>query len=212
MDTINKTNLDGTVPRTILNELKAHAPFTLFGALTGIAIMGISFRIHVPPSVFETLFWVFHPFHIFLSALVTAGMYRLYGPGKLLPTLMIGYFGSIGIGSLSDCIIPYIGEILLDLPNRGIHLGFIEKFWLVNLSAFVGIAFAYWRPSTKFPHAGHVLLSTWVSLFHITMALGAGVDFFTVVVISLFLFLAVWIPCCTSDIVFPLLFRTRGEQ
>ncbi len=29
---------------------------------------------------------------------------------------------------------------------------------------------------------------------------------FTYVAISIFLFLAVWIPCCISDIVFPLLF------
>lgn len=202
----------GKMFKTILNELKTHAPFTLLGTLTGIAIMGLLFCIHVPRSTFETLFWVFHPFHVFLSALVTAGMYRLHGPGKLWPTLLIGYFGSIGIGSLSDCIIPYVGEILLDLPNRGIHLGFIEKWWLVNPLAFAGIALACWRPATKFPHAGHVLLSTWASLFHMIMALGAGFGFFTVVVIGLFLFLAVWIPCCTSDIAFPLLFTKRGEQ
>ncbi len=201
--------------KTILNELKAHAPFTLLGMLTGIAIMVISFRFNMPRSAFETLFWIFHPFHIFLSALVTAGMYRLHGPGRIWPTVVIGYLGSIGIGSLSDCIIPYIGEILLNMPHRGIHLGFIEKWWLVNPLAFAGIAFACRRPATKFPHFGHVLLSTWASLFHILMALGAGIDFFTAVVIGVFLFLAVLIPCCTSDIAFPLLFakpsKTLGE-
>ena len=198
--------------KIILNELKVHAPFTLFGALTGIGIMVVFVLVHVPHPVTERLFWVFHPFHVFLSALVTAGMYRLHGPGKLLPTLMIGFFGSIGIGSLSDCIIPYTAEVLLDLPNRGIHLGLIEKPLLVSLSAFTGIAFACWKPATRFPHAGHVLLSTWASLFHITMALGADIGLFTVLVIGLFLFLAVWIPCCTSDIVFPLLFRKGSEQ
>ena len=43
-----------------------------------------------------------------------------------------------------------------------------------------------------------------------TMALGGIPDVFTVIVIAAFLFLAVWVPCCTSDIVFPLLF-TGGE-
>ncbi|MBN2438236.1 MAG: hypothetical protein JXL20_06490 [Deltaproteobacteria bacterium] len=198
--------------KTILYELRAHAPFTLFGTLTGIVIMLISLSTQLSRSIFETLFWVLHPSHVFLSALVTAGMYRLHGPGKLWPTLLIGYFGSVGIGTLSDCVIPYVGEALLDMPNRGLHLGFIEKWWIVNPMAFAGMALAYWRPTTKFPHAGHVLLSTWASLFHMIMALGTGFGFFTVVGIAFFLFLAVWVPCCTSDIVFPLLFAARGEK
>jgi hypothetical protein len=61
-------------------------------------------------------------------------------------------------------------------------------------------------PKTKVPHAGHVLLSTWASLFHMTMAFGEDVSPTTWVVVPVFLFLAVWVPCCTSDIVFPLLF------
>ncbi|MBN1382166.1 MAG: hypothetical protein JXA41_10850 [Deltaproteobacteria bacterium] len=198
--------------KTILYELRSHAPFTLFGTLTGFIIMWISLSTQVSRSMFEMMFWTLHPFHVFLSALVTTGMYRLHGQGKLLPTLMIGYFGSIGIGSLSDCIIPYVGEIFLNMPHRGLHLGFIEKWWLVNPLAFAGIAIASWRPTTKFPHAGHVLLSTWASLFHMTMALGKGFDFFTAVVIALFLFLAVWVPCCTSDIAFPLLFAVRRNR
>ena len=196
----------------IFYELKVHAPFTLFGTLTAFIIMWISLNVQISRSTFDTLFWILHPFHVFLSALVTAGMYRLHGPGKFLPTLIIGYFGSIGIGSLSDCIIPYAGEVLLDLPHRGLHLGFIEKWWLVNPLAFAGILLAYWRPKTKFPHAGHVLLSTWASLFHMIMALGTGFGPLTIVVIALFLFLAVWVPCCTSDIAFPLLFTAWGQR
>jgi hypothetical protein len=205
-------DLGCTVFRTTLNELKAHAPFTFLGALTAIAVMGVSLCAHVPRPMFETLFWALHPSHVFLSALVTAGMYRLHGRGRLRATLLIGYFGSIGIGSLSDCVIPYVGEMLLDMPNRGIHLGFIEKWWLVNPLALAGVVLAYWRPTTRFPHAGHVLLSTWASLSHIVMALGQGFGFGSVVVIVLFLFVAVWIPCCTSDIAFPLLFVTGGKQ
>jgi hypothetical protein len=37
------------------------------------------------------------------------------------------------------------------------------------------------------------------------MALGTSVDVVTTILIAAFLFLAVWVPCCTSDIVFPLL-------
>jgi len=153
------------------------------------------------------IFYTLHPLHVFLSALVTASMYELHTQGKfkLWILFIIGYIGSIGIATLSDSIIPYLGEVLLNLPNKGIHLGFIEKWWLVNPLAFLGICLAYFRPTTKFPHYGHVLLSTWASLFHIIMALGSSLYWQSYIVIFLFLFISVWIPCCVSDIVFPLL-------
>jgi len=160
----------------------------------------------VPHAWSERAFEVFHPLHVFCSALATAGMYRLHSRGRLWATLAVGYFGCIGIATVSDCLIPYVGEWLLDLPNRHLHVGFIEHWWLVNPLAAAGIALALVWPQTKFPHAGHVLLSTWASLFHMTMAFGEEVGVVTLMVISVFLFLAVWIPCCTSDIVVPLLF------
>ncbi len=40
---------------------------------------------------------------------------------------------------------------MLHLPDKGIHLGFIEKWWLVNPLALLGIAVARLRPKTKFP-------------------------------------------------------------
>ena len=198
--------------KDIPNELKAHAPFTAFGALTGIGIMAGIVYAQMPRSASSTLFWTLHPMHVLLSALVTAAMYRLHGKGGLGATVLIGYLGSIGIATLSDSIIPYFGECLLGLPNKGIHFGFIEKWWLVNPLALVGIAIAWFHPKTKFPHAGHVLLSTWASLFHMTMALGMQVDVLTMGFMAVFLFLAVWVPCCTSDIVFPLLFSREGTE
>lgn len=191
--------------KNILKELKQHSPFTLFGAITGIII--ILFFYNIPPNISHDIFYTLHPMHVVLSALVTASIYKIYAK-KVNPLILIlvGYIGSIGIATLSDSIIPYIGEVLLNLPNKGIHLGFIEKWWLVNPLAFLGIAIAYFNPKTKFPHAGHVLLSTWASLFHIIMALGGTIKLTLIFVVFIFLFIAVLIPCCLSDIVFPLLF------
>ncbi len=153
------------------------------------------------------IFYILHPMHIVLSAITTVALYKLHKPkSKFLIAIVIGYIGSIGIATLSDSIIPYIGELLLDLPNRGIHLGFIEKPFLTNSAAFLGIVIGFLKPKTKFPHSGHVLISTWASLFHIIMAIGQTISFILIIGVFLFLFLAVWIPCCTSDIVFPLLF------
>jgi hypothetical protein len=192
--------------KIIAAELRVHAPFTAFGTVTGIVIMAATIYTHLPKEISAGLFWTFHPLHVVLSGFVTAAMYRLHGNHRLWQTLWIGYVGAIGIATLSDSLIPYAGELLLDLPHRGVHIGAIEKWWLVNPLAVAGVALAFVRPRTKFPHAGHVLLSTWASLFHMTMALGTDVDAATMVLIATFLFLAVWIPCCTSDIVFPLLF------
>jgi len=199
--------------KQISKELKIHAPFTIFGAITGIIIMVLFQKI--PSKLSYNIFYVLHPIHVVLSAFVTASIYRLHtcGSGKhikgkcnLWILLVIGYIGSIGIATISDSLIPYLGETLLHMPNRGMHIGFIEKWWLVNPLAILGVGIAYFRPATKFPHAGHVLLSTWASLFHIIMAVGQTLSWFSYIGIFLFIFLAVWIPCCISDIVFPLLF------
>lgn len=194
----------------INKELRHHIPFTAFGAVTGIIIMVI-FR-NIPLKTSYNFFYVFHPVHILLSALATASMYGLHKcpvdkkKCNLFVLLLIGYLGSIGIATLSDSIIPYWGEVLLKMPHREVHLGFIEKWWLVNPLAIIGIAIAYFRPSTKFSHYGHVLLSTWASLFHMIMAGGQPLGLVSYLAVFVFLFLAVWVPCCVSDIVFPLLF------
>jgi len=206
--------------RIILKELRNHSPFTVFGALTGILIM-ILFQ-KLPKDTSFHIFYVLHPIHVVLSAMVTASIYNLHeckcfgkkcliGKCNLWKLFLIGYLGSIGIATLSDSVIPYLGEVMLGMPNRGIHIGFIEKWWLVNPLAFAGILFAYFKPTTKFPHAGHVLFSTWASLFHILMAMGSGLNWISYLVVFLFLFLAVWLPCCVSDIVFPLLFVKKQK-
>jgi hypothetical protein len=202
--------------KQILKELKEHMPFTAFGAATGIIL--IIFLQKLPSESSYNIFYILHPIHVFLSALVTASMYNFYqcgankGKCNMGILILIGYVGSIGIATLSDSVIPYLGEILLNMPHREIHLGFIEKWWLVNPLALFGIGIAYLKPSTKFPHFGHVLLSTWASLFHIIMALGQTLNWYAYIGIFIFLFLSVWMPCCVSDIVFPLLFVKTPEN
>jgi len=206
--------ITNTTVNRIVGELRHHLPFTVWGAVAGMLFM-ILFK-DMPREAAHELFYVFHPLHILLSALVTASVFKLHtcpkGEGKPcnLPLLfIIGFTGAIGVATLSDSIMPFVGEVLLDMPHREVHVGFLEKWWLVSGVAIVGVIIAYFNPSTKFPHAGHVLISTWASLFHVMMAKGAGMPWFLYVFIFLFLFFAVWVPCCISDIVFPMLFVRR---
>ncbi len=192
--------------RHVILELRRHAPYTALGTLSGVVIMALLALFRVPQTVSEGLFWFAHPLHVLLSAYVTASMYRMHARGGIVPTFIIGYVGSVGIATLSDSIIPFFGEWMLQMPNREWHVGFIEKWWLVNPLALLGIALAYPWPKTRLPHAGHVWLSTWASLFHMSMAIQIQIAPISMSIIAVFLFLAVLLPCCASDIIFPLLF------
>ena len=229
--------------RQVLAELRHHAPFTILGAVTGLALMGLFLKLQNPGG--HLLFAIFHPGHVILSAMVTAALYRRHRPqASFLVVLLVGYVGSIGIATLSDSVIPYLGEQVLGLdipahhelheqphpeetPNHaehehqheevshlesaehhhtsGVHLGFIEEWYIVNPAALVGILLGFFTPLTRLPHATHVLVSTWASSAHMIMNTQSELTAAIAAGIIAVLFLAVWLPCCISDIVFPML-------
>ncbi|MBA7716898.1 hypothetical protein ES703_125982 [subsurface metagenome] len=213
----------------ILVELKGHLPFTAFGAVLGISFM-LFFR-NVGDSSAHILFSIFHPGHVILSAIVTTSIFKIHASRKhFITILIIGYFGSVGIATVSDIIMPHIGSDLLGLNmpahtelhqedsaaddepghnhehSEGIHFGFIEEWYLVNPAALIGILIGYFLPHTKFPHTGHILISTWASSAYLLMRVYAEINIATVFEIFVILFLSVWIPCVISDIIFPLIF------
>jgi len=192
-------------------------------------------------GVSHGLFAVFHPGHVLLSAMVTAAMFKIHSVKKhILTILVVGYFGSIGVATVSDIVIPHFGAKLfgLDIPTHAelhqhedegehegesdeehaeheseglrerlpIHLGFIEEWYIVNPAALLGIAIAYFMPRTKAPHSAHVLISTWASSSYLLMNLESSLTAVAMLGVLVTLFLAVWLPCCISDIIFPLLF------
>ena len=212
----------------IVKELEGHAPFTLFGAFTGIVCM-LLFK-NLDHDTSEKVFYVFHPGHIFLSAIVIASIFQFHTKRKnIIAVLLVGFIGSLAIGTLSDSLIPYAGEVVLgmrieghshgdeqDHENEGFaeeaHIGFIEGWYIVIPAAIAGVLIALFKPRTKIPHAGHVLLSTWASSFHMLMAMGDNISVLKMVGSFGFLFLAVLVPCCFSDIVFPLLFVKSSDD
>src|SRR4030042_1943083 len=131
---------------------------------------------------------------------------------------IVGYVGSVGIATLSDAVIPYLEGRSLHIAME-FHLPFLEtevmpfigvpEWILVNAAAVIGIVIGFFKPNTRLPHLMHILLSTWASLFGFT-AFGTADWLPLLPILFVFLFLAVWIPCCVSDIVFPLLW-VKGE-
>jgi hypothetical protein len=227
-------------------ELKVHSPFTLAGAATGIVLMLLG-RAFLGGHE-QTLFAIFHPLHVVLSAMVTAALFEKHRKIKnFFVILLIGIVGSIGIATLSDSILPFFGETILgvsvpthadlhhahnhdehaamdehehehdetcdhaiagehDDHHPSLHLGFIEEWYLVFPAAILGVLLAYFKPATKLPHASHVLISTWASSAHILMNTQADMSAMLLLGILIVLFLSVWLPCCVSDIVFPMFF------
>lgn len=199
----------------ILKELRHHGPFTFFGALLGVVFIFCIQR--VAPEFIDaeraaSLFEFTHPLHVVLSALVTAAVYKNYrvrphhSKTGMLAVVLVGYFGSIGIATLSDCVVPYWAELVLGVKDAHPHIGIVEMPLIINLAALLGIGAAFFSSQTHFPHGGHVMLSTAASLFHIVRAHETAFTLSECLVIATFLFLAVWVPCCLSDIVFPLVF------
>ena len=252
----------------ILKELEHHAPFTLAGALAGLIFMFL-FR-NISKEHAHIMFSIFHPSHVFLSAMVTASVFAVhYYKKHFIKILLVGYFGSIGVATLSDSIVPYIGEKLfsLDIPTHAhhhehehehdiineeehdhsadadgaiteehihehnlaeaateehkhaaeleadhehehaeLHLGFIHEWYIVHPVAILGIILAWYIPKSKCPHAAHVLISTWASSAHILMFSNVSLTPGVIAQVFGILFIAVWLPCCISDIIFPMLF------
>ena len=206
--------------KRIGQELIHHIPFTAAGAVTGIAAMLIIYFSHLQADVSEALFYTFHPLHILFSSIVTTSLYRKHGRSPWWLTLIICYTGPMLIGTLSDALIPFIEGSAVKIAIE-FELPFIETSkmpfigipeWIpVNAAAFIGIAIGFLKPNTKFPHMWHILVSTWASLLYFT-SFGTADWLPLMPLFFVFLFLAVWIPCCFSDIVFPLLWTAREPE
>lgn len=205
----------------LLHEFRHHGPFTLLGAAASVIIM-MAVRAWFPDALTthraHELFEFSHPMHVVLSAMVTAALYRNYraksnrsAPGWIA-IVLVGYVGSIGIATLSDCLVPFWAETILGMEHAHLHLGIVEMPVVINLAAALGITAAFFSSKTHFPHTGHVFLSTVASLFHIMRAHEGVFSIGQSAVIIAFLFIAVWVPCCLSDIAFPLFFTGKSDH
>lgn len=206
--------------KRIGRELWHHIPFTAIGAVVGIAAMFIIVKVDAAQNTLEAMFYTFHPLHLLLSAIVTTSLYVKNKRGPLWLALIICYAGPVVIGTLSDAIIPYIEgstvnlAISFEIPfiatEKMPYLGIPE--WIpVNAAVIIGIAIGMLKPNTRLPHMSHILISTLASLLYFT-SFGTADWLPLLPLFLLFLFVAVWIPCCFSDIVFPLLWSNKDQS
>ena len=173
------------------------------------------------PTIFITashmIFHIFHPVHLLLSAMATTAMFFRF-ERRLWKAILTGFIGSLGVCGLSDIFMPYLCGNLLEVKGMRFHWCLIEHPQMVLPFVALGIvsgllAAGVIERSTIISHSAHVFVSSTASLFNL-ISFGVsnwyGED--QLPLVFAIVILCVTIPCCLSDIVFPLLVaREQGE-
>ena len=166
---------------------------------------------HGPAMLF---FHLFHPAHMLFSGMATAAMFCRY-ERRWFKAMLVGLVGAIGVCGLSDIAFPHLSLLVLNeampwhicvLEHPDMALPFAVVGVLVGIGAAGGV-----HRSTVISHTLHVFVSTMASIFYMVTALGMLAWIPNIGKVFLFVVIAVMVPCCLSDIVFPLVMSRRGR-
>lgn len=156
------------------------------------------------------IFHLFHPIHLMLSAIATTAMFWRHEK-KLFKSILIGLIGSLGICGISDIFMPYLSGLFLGVEDMDFHWCLIEHAQMILPFIFMGILCGIMASerigqSTKYSHSSHIFVSVIASLFYlISFGVHNWVDESVFPYVFMVVILCVTIPCCVSDIIFPLL-------
>lgn len=198
----------------ICMELAHHLPFTTFSVIAGmiiVALLTACIEKNKLIEISEQMFHIFHPVHVLFSASATTAMFWLHEK-KLIKTILIGFFGSVLICGLSDAVIPYLGGALLRTEME-FHICLIQHPHFIIPFALFGILLGITsaeiiKRSFIYSHSIHVIVSAMASMLYLT-SFGFYNWLSFVFPVFIILLLGVFLPCCISDIVFPLCFTKR---
>lgn len=189
----------------LIHELKEHIPFTSLATLISITLTFLVIKTNLITSVIS-IFYIFHPLHLFFSAIVSTALFYKYKKNIFL-SIIVGIFISVVIGSLSDVIFPYLGSQAFGMPIS-FHLPAIENPLLIFGAAIFGSIIGITAKRTKFPHFLHVFVSVFASLLYI-FAYSTNFSLLTLLFILIITIISVVIPCCFGDIILPILFKEK---
>ena len=200
---------------TLLEELSVHLPYSLMAATIGTGLLlfiawvaKLQGTSQLSEKSSETLlFHMFHPLHLFLSAAATTAMFWRHEK-RFVKALGVGFFGTVIPCGLSDYVAPFLGGRLLGVP-MALHICFIEHPQLVVSAVLLGMALGFFtadriQHSTVFSHTAHVFVSSLATTLYLVSFGMNDWGRFLVAVFSITV-AGVLIPCCFSDIVFPMI-------
>jgi hypothetical protein len=200
-------------PHYVLVELAFHLPYSIFGVTTGLIAMGVLSFLAILmraesllPEASMELFHVFHPAHILISAVATTAMFWKHEK-KIIKAVLVGFFGSVVICGISDIFLPFLGGKMIG-SDMQMHICVLETPGMIAAFGMVGVLAGLlvtknFEKSTQYSHAAHVFVSSVASILYL---LGFGMTdwIHSVGAVFLITIVAVMLPCCTSDIIFPL--------
>lgn len=196
-------------------ELEFHIPFTIFSAISALIISGFLLCIgrlleRSPEQIAGSagpFFHIFHPSHILLSAMATTAMFYRY-ERNFVKAVVVGALGALIFCQISDILLPYLGGMLSGADMK-LHIELLHQPELIFTFLLLGILGGLVSErgihhSTVYSHSGHVFVSTIASLsYMVSYGFTYWFDHLSAVVVVLAF--AVWLPCCFSDVIFPLL-------
>ncbi|MGQ9589492.1 MAG: hypothetical protein ACUVYA_04265 [Planctomycetota bacterium] len=222
---------------TLRTELLSHLPFSATSVALGLILAGVVCFVaprvpEGPPSPpgeprphaespevdpgFVQLFHLFHPAHMLFSAAATTAMFRRYDRRRLR-TIAVGFTGAIFVCGLSDIFFPHVSLTILGSAPATWHICIVDHPSVVLPFAFAGVALGWvaeasMQGATLFSHALHVFISTMASIFYLVGPLGRTAWIDRIGEVFCFTLIAVLIPCCFSDILYPLLLTHPGRE
>jgi len=195
---------DKTRSETVWRELKHHVPFTLsVSIIAGIVVGFLYLKGFLDSEIMFSLFEVVHPAHVLFSATAASAIYMKYNK-SLTRAILISSTGAIIIGTLSDVIFPWVAGKGLGLATN-LHLPIFEEPFLIVSVAVFGAYFGKYSNTFLTSHSIHIFLSIFASLAYL-LAFSFNINFISMSLITIIVFLVVYVPCCFGDIVFPILF------
>lgn len=208
--------------KEIRGEFFEHLPYTVFSVAAGLVILGFmtcaamltapadasgAANPHFAPAA-QVMFHVFHPLHVFFSAVATVAMFWRH-ERRWLKAILVGTLGATVICGLSDVFLPYLAGWLLGAGDMELHVCIVHRPQTILPFLAAGVLLGLLLPasthkSTIFSHAAHVLISSVASIMYLVgFGLTNWVD--AVGIVFVYMVVAVIVPCCASDIFFPLL-------
>jgi hypothetical protein len=207
--------------KSVATEFTHHFPYTIVGSL--IAMAGVwwfgtqQLALGREASLYEqsrSLFHLFHPMHICLSAIATTSLFWRH-ERHAVRAVIVGTLGTVIPCGLSDYFFPYVGGMLFGQPME-LHVCIVEHPQLFFSFLLLGILAGFWAEERLagghlFSHGAHVFVSSAASLLYLTSFGFTGWMQDARLVFPAFatIVTAVWVPCCISYIVVPVATASR---
>jgi len=146
------------------------------GGAIGLLLLLVRGALRIPDTVAEVLFVIAHPLHVFVAAATLVRLLVRSGRFRPLPAAAVSYPLAIAIVTTVDSLLPFLGEWVLALPSRHVHIGFVEFWWIVHPLALAGTAVGLAAPRLRLPPALVLAASILPPAFDMMMAMWNPLD------------------------------------